>query len=57
MSYEYEACARCGYDHEIDPVPAQEAHAACEICAKELRTDRIGELEDHHCCEHRSSHA
>lgn len=48
----YEECARCGYDHDVDSAAAQEMHATCEICAKEMKTGLIGDSEDHFCTEH-----
>lgn len=51
----YEVCARCGYDHEYEPVEAQKAHQDCSLCQAEVKSDKVGEGPDHSCRDHHSA--
>ncbi len=46
---DYEACARCGFDHEYEPEQAQKAHAECSACQHEIAEDEVGCGPDHEC--------
>jgi len=49
---DYEPCARCGYDHDHEPVEAQKLHLNCSLCREELEGSGIGNGPDHECADH-----
>lgn len=44
---DYEACAKCGYDHEYESDKAHYTHIHCHICKQYL--DDVDNCPDHEC--------
>lgn len=49
---DYEACARCGHDHEYEGTHAYKLHSNCTLCLAEIDGLGIGNGPDHDCKDH-----